>query len=291
MKTRACTVTMIVSLVLLQPTPGAAQDTLSRARTLYASADYEQALAVLENAPGARETHYYRALCLIALGRSDAADEQIEAVVSLDPMFVPPAGEVSPRVTATFAETRSRLLPGIARTTFTEARRLFQAGEHDRARARFELTLKMLDDSALDEGNDLADLRLVASGFLDLARIESEPPPAPEPEPVAALPPAASAAEPAPPAGGVATVPITIEQELPPWRPEAANARRVFTGAVRVEIDEAGRVTDARMERPAHPSYDHLLLTAARRWRYVPATLNGVPMASEKTVEIVLQPR
>lgn len=291
MNSRACAVTMLALLALLHPPAGAAQDTMSQARTLYASADYERALELLENAPAARETHYYRALCLIALGRGDAAAAQIEAVVSLDPMFVPPAGEVSPRVTATFTETRRRVLPGIARGIFTEARRLFQAGDRHGARTQFELTMQVLDDSALEEGDDLADLRLVASGFLDLARLDAEPAPAPEPEPEA--PPAATASVPesVKPGVSVTTLPMTIEQTLPPWRPDSAIARQAFSGAVRVEIDDAGRVTLARMVESVHPSYDPLVMAAARKWLYTPATLNGVPIASEKTVEIQLLPR
>jgi TonB family protein len=262
---------------------------MTQARTLYASADYEQALKLLENVPSARESHYYRALCLIALGRPDAAVDQIEAVVALDPMFVPPPGEVSPRVTATFVETRRRLMPEIARATFTAARSKFQAGDRDGARAQFELTLKMLDDSALGEGEDLSDLRLVASGFLDLTKAEAAPAPAsqPAPDPPPAPTPVVSAPErPA----GIATLPVTIAQELPPWRPDVTAGRRAFSGSVRVEIDAAGRVTAAQMQQPVYPSYDPLVLEAAKKWLYKPATLNGVAVPSEKTVEIQLRP-
>jgi TonB family protein len=195
-------------------------------------------------------------------------------------------------VTASFAETRRRMLPQIARRTFNEARKAFQSGDKDKARTQFELTVRMLDDSKLDEGDELADLRLVASGFIDLAR--SEAPPAP------VSPPAAAASSTAPPepspdtppraSAGVATGPVTVEQSLPPWHPDAAAARREYTGAVKVDIDESGKVTNARMERAVHPAYDPLVLAATRRWVYKPATLNGVPIPSEKTVEIQLRP-
>jgi TonB family protein len=290
MNTRRLAVTILASLVLLQPSTSTAQDTLSQARTLYASADYEQALKLLENVPAAREVHYYRALCLIALARPEAAEEEIRAVVALDPLFVPPAGEVSPRVTATFAAARQRLLPELARKTFAEARRKYQGGDRDGARTDFELTLKILDDSGLDEGDDLADLRLVASGFLDLATLKAAPEPPPAPEPALAPATAAASAVVAPPAVPTATLPITVTQDLPAWRPDSSMGRRTFSGAVRVEIDATGRVTGAFMERPVYPSYDRLVLAAARKWTYQPATLNGVPIPSEKTVEIELRP-
>src|SRR5688500_3042141 len=246
MNLRRCVIAAIAALVLLRPVPGAAQDAMSRAKTLYASADYGQALKVLAELPDGREAHYYRALCLIALGQADAAEQQIAAVVALDPLFVPAAGEVSPRIAATFGETRRRLLPQIVRRTFSDARRLFQAGEREAARAQFELTMQLLDDS-LTEGSDLADLKLVASGFLDLVRSEAAPPKAAAP--VASAQPSASAVDvPAPSnlaaTGGNATQPVTIEQTLPPWQPGSTSSRQSFDGLVIVHIDEHGRVTD-----------------------------------------------
>jgi TonB family protein len=231
---------------------------------------------------------------LIALGRNDAAQTQIESLVTVDPMFVPPAGEISPRVTATFTDARRRLLPQLARKTFNEARQLFQSGDRTRAREQFKLTMQMLDDSLIDEGADLADLRLVASGFLDL--VETEKPAATAAAPVAAAPiappppMAAGSAAVARAVAGTATLPLTVEQTLPPWRPDGIAARRAYVGAVQVAIDAEGRVTGARMSKPVHASYDPLVLAAARKWLYKPATLNGVPVASEKTVEIELRP-
>lgn len=286
-------VAAIAALVLLRPVAGTAQEPMSQAKTLYASADYEQALKVLEEIPNGREAHYYRALCLIALGRANDAEQQIASVFALDPMFVPAAGEVSPRITATFGETRRRLLPQIVRRTFNEARRLFQAGDREHAREQFELTLQMLDDSLTGEGSDLADLKLVASGFLDLLRSDAAPSKAAAP--VASAQPLATAVEPpsaAPSraASRIVTLPVAIEQTLPPWHPEGAMSRQSFDGLMVVQIDERGRVTGARMEKSSYAPYDRLLLTAARKWVYKPATMNGEAIPSEKTVEIHLRP-
>jgi protein TonB len=293
-----------VACVLLAQVPqAAAQDALTQAKTLYASADYEQALALLEKSENSRDAHYYRALCLIALGRQEAAEAQIGAAVALDPMFVPGTGDVSPRVIAAFSDTRRRVLPQIARRTFNYAKELFQGGHRERAVEQFEATLRMLDAAGLDEEADLADLRLVASGFIDLAKVKappaaSSPPPAvaavsttapPVTAPLAA-PPASAPAASRPATGGVASLPVTIDQTLPAWRPDGTAARRTYMGAVRVEIDATGRVTAAEIEKSVHAAYDPLVLQAARTWRYRPATLNGTPIASEKTVEIVLQP-
>jgi protein TonB len=100
-------------------------------------------------------------------------------------------------------------------------------------------------------------------------------------------PPAAAAA-----ADGAVQPAVAVFQALPRWQPENSNiARSSYSGAVRVTIDANGKVTQAVMDRPVYPSYDRLVLAAAREWTYRPATRNGQPVASERVVEIVLQPR
>ncbi len=79
---------------------------------------------------------------------------------------------------------------------------------------------------------------------------------------------------------------------MPPWRPADANAlRQDLKGSVLVTIDATGRVVNAVMQQVVHPSYDRLLLAAARTWRYQPATRDGQPVESQLVVPIVLQVR
>jgi len=49
-------------------------------------------------------------------------------------------------------------------------------------------------------------------------------------------------------------------------------------------IDETGAVVAAAMKAPVNAVYDRVALTAARRWRYKPATLDGVPVKFRKMV-------
>jgi TonB family protein len=58
-----------------------------------------------------------------------------------------------------------------------------------------------------------------------------------------------------------------------------------------VQIDAAGRVTGATVKESAHPRYDRLVQVATREWRYTPATLNGLAIASEQVVTIQPEPR
>ena len=112
----------ILALTLVVATPAAvfADDSLNQARDLYASAAYEDALAMLGRlnaaslrAEDGRVAEQYRALCLLALGKNGEASQAIEAVVAADPAYQPSENEVSPRVRAVFTDVRRRLLPGL----------------------------------------------------------------------------------------------------------------------------------------------------------------------------------
>jgi len=116
---------LLAATILVWPAALFAQDSLSAARELYASAAYEDALAVLSrlNAAGlrpddGRTADQYRALCLLALGKNAEAAQAIEAVVAGQPVYRPSEGEVSPRVRAAFSDVRQRVLPGLVQQRY-----------------------------------------------------------------------------------------------------------------------------------------------------------------------------
>src|SRR4030095_8712674 len=88
------------------------RDVVGPARDLYASARYDEALAVLNDLRPADATsavsdrksiEQYRSLCLLALGRVTEAESAIAAVVNADPSYLPGEAEASPRVRAAFS--------------------------------------------------------------------------------------------------------------------------------------------------------------------------------------------
>src|SRR5215218_11351086 len=98
---------LIAICVLLGSMPALvyAQDSLGAARDLYVSASYDEALGVLRriDAPTLQAAdrlaiNQYRALCLLALGRTVEAEQAIERVVSLDPLYRPTETDASPRL-------------------------------------------------------------------------------------------------------------------------------------------------------------------------------------------------
>ncbi|MBW8895637.1 MAG: energy transducer TonB [Acidobacteria bacterium] len=277
------------------------ENPLTAARDLYASARYDEALAVLNGLPSdavasdRKSIEQYRSLCLLALGRGSEAESAIAAVVTADPMFVPGEADASPRVRLAFSEVRQRLLPQIATTRYAAAKAAYDRKDYSAAEAQFRSLLTLLDDPQM--GGRLPDLRTLANGFVDLAAAAAAPPPEPKkPEP--AVPVAAAPAAPVAPRephvwtaeepGVVA--PVVIRQDVPRV-PTTLSAQARERGLLEVTIDEQGRVTNMTVRLSIHPMYDPQLLAAARDWRYKPATVDGTPVKFRKMIQITVDKR
>jgi hypothetical protein len=283
--------------------PGRDSSSLTAARELYASARYDEALVVLnalkprDGAASAdlKTIEQYRSLCLLALGRADEAESAIAAVVNADPFFAPTESEASPRVRSAFSDVRLKLLPGIATARYESAKLAYDRKDNANAERMFRELVKLLEDPQMN--GRLPDMRVLATGFLQLAIAAAAPPPEPKPEPkTASVPsPAAAASSPAAPVvprvygsddtGVVA--PVTIRQEVPSV-PLAITGMTRDRGLLDLIIDEQGRVVSMALRVPIHPMYDKLLLNAVRDWKYRPATVNGTPVRFRKVVQISL---
>src|SRR6476620_7387243 len=84
----------VVFIILISPAIVWAQESLQTAHALYASASYDEALAMLERlqkqplpSGDAVELQQNRALCLLALGRTADAEEALAAVVKTAPTY------------------------------------------------------------------------------------------------------------------------------------------------------------------------------------------------------------
>ena len=296
MKTRILvTASMVVSLAV--PTYAQLRDgrenPLTAARDLYASARYDEALAVLNGLPSdnaiadRKSVEQYRSLCLLALGRGTEAESAIAAVVTADPLFLPGEADASPRVRAAFSDVRQRLLPQIAATRYASAKGAFDRKDYKAAEAQFKDLMALLDDPQMS--GKQADLRTLARGFLDLATAAAAPPPEPK---KADPPPAPAPAAPKPEKiwsaddAGV-MLPVALRQEVPRVPVNVAQQAR-DRGLLELIIDEQGRVMSMTIRMSVHPIYDPLLLSAARDWRYRPATVNGVPVKFRKVIQITV---
>ena len=277
-----------------------AQEPIAAARDLYASARYDEALNMLERLSTGPASHadrqsidFYRTLCLLAVGRRDDADRAIEAIVARDPLFRP-GDDLSPRTRSVFAEAKRRVLPGVVQQYYAEAKRSFERKEYDAAAAAFKQVIDALNDPDIGlaaHQPPLSDIRTVAAGFYDLS-VKSIPPPPP--------PPVAPA--PAPAAAPVNVPPRVYTGEEPGLRPPVAIAQELprypgpvpptgFKGVIDVLISESGTVESAIMTIPVTNMYDKLVLNAASRWMFQPATVNGTPVKFRKRITInIAQP-
>lgn len=274
-----------VGILALAPAAAAQQSTLQRVKDLYSQASYEDALGVLSNlerdAP-ITEVARYRAACLLALGRTDDARKAVSEIVQANPEYIPDRADTSPRVLELFSAARRDVLPGVAKAAYEEGRALMERQDMAGAVSRFERVIRLADDPDGVSNTSLADMKVLASGFLDLARMRAA---------ATAVPSTAAPAREAAPAPAALTPAVPIQQTLPAWAPlDSLGKRWEFTGVVRVRIGADGKVLSARMDRSVHPAYDPMLLNAARRWTYQPALQGGVPVESERTVQVVLKP-
>ncbi len=183
---------------------------LEKAKALYDSASFDEALTVLDRLGSAQpdadveEVQRYRALCLLALNRTAEAQTAIEVVFSRDPLYRLAEGEAPPRMRAAFNDVRRRLLPKITEQLYISAKLSFDRKEYALAATQFKDLLTFLEDADAKSLPSLKEFRTLATGFRDLAvsaapavaSIKPEPPPsAPAPAPAIAPTPAAAKVE------------------------------------------------------------------------------------------------
>ena len=284
----------------------APQGPLNTAKDLYASARYDEALSVLNGlrigeSVDRKSVEQYRSLCLLALGRASEAETAIAAVVTADPTYRPAESDTAPRVRATFADVRKRMLPELATARYQSAKAAYDRKEWAASERQFRTVLDLLDDP--DMGGKLGDLRVLTAGFLELsARAAAPPPPPVEPKPTSPAPVTAPAATPAAPSAQAEPIPgkiyttedeavrppVVVRQEIPSV-PQNMMSMVKPRGLVEVVIDEQGRVVAMAMRQSLHPGYDALILNAARDWKYQPARYGGQPVRFRRLISVAVR--
>ena len=297
---KALVVACSAAVILATPVRLLGQESLATARQLYASAEYQGALAMLSAllasnpSPQERQSiELYRVFCLFALGSVDDANRAIDAMILRDPLYRPSVEEVPRRLRTVFTEARRRLLPSIIEEKYVVAKTAFDRGDFKAAAGGFTQVLIALSDPDIApaaEQRPLADLRVLASGFNELTIKAMAPPP-----------PAAAVAVPAPVPESAAvrlrriynvndanvTLPVVVRQDLPTFSGQVF----VHTNAtLDVVIDENGLVESAAIVSGLIPRYNPLVLAATKAWRYRPATVDGVPVKFRKRIQITLVP-
>jgi tetratricopeptide (TPR) repeat protein len=282
----------VVLALFMSVAPASAQDFLSRARELYATADFEEALKVLDEAgvetvtPDQRQSaREYRALCLLALDRTEEMEKTIEQMIDADPFYRPAAERTSHRFLVVFGTVRRRLLLSKVRERYAKAKEDLEEQRESEATAGFELVLRLVkdagDESEHDGGPDdrtLADFGTLAAQLLDANRVARER---------NAIAPEKAVYRNTDPQ---VIPPVPIRQDIPPWQSIDVDGDR-FDGELELLIDTQGDVQQAWITVPIHPAYDQVILQAAAKWKYRPATKYGRPVVYYKAVTISLVPQ
>ena len=284
-----------------------AQDSLRDAKDLYASASYEAALSTLTKLSSAdssapdvrRQAEEYRAFCLFALGRTGEAESVAESIIKKDPFAELDPADASPRLEAMFASVRKRLLPSLIRERVRTARSGLDKKDYPAAEPPLmQARLMIADAEKLGvQDESLPDLGVLVDGFLQVIRFASEQ--------RNSSPPAASAAGPTTPAVPAATAarsrtytvddegvtpPVVIDQRMPALSSSMVKIAQTTrkNGILDVIINESGDVVDAIVRQPLMPAFDQLVASTARRWKYRPAMLGGVPVRYVKTIALIV---
>ena len=280
----------------------AADNPLDSAIALYMAAAYEDALAALNHLPpdaDADQADKYRALCLVGLNRSQEAVETIERLVTRRPLLKVDESD-SPKLVLMYRAAQARVIPDAAKTLYATAKEHFEAGDSAAAAAEFRQVVTMVAEVKQSDGS-LADLKMLAEGFGNLADQQLAARGAAGTAKVANLGAVAAGtglevttARVVPRIFDITdrdvAPPVVITQTIPRWEPRQNIERRKYSGSLEVIVDEDGRVTAAALSVPIYPSYDQLLLEAAKSWRYKPARKDNQPVKYRRAVAVVLTP-
>jgi hypothetical protein len=294
---------LVLTLFAQGPSAATAADDLSAVKDLYASASFEEALtrlASVQSRLSPEQTEQYRALCLLGLGRSGEAEQSLQRLVEANPLYEIPESEVPPRLVTMYHDVRKRLLPATTRDLYAKAKAAFDAKQYASASSQFREMLALIGDDDNASGTDLSDLKMLGEGFLKLSDGEVIAAAKAAQDAAARAAAAATPAAPAPPPAPViygaenadVMPPADLDRRLPLWNPPTVVARTLeYRGLLEVVIDERGLVESATLRKPVAPTYDPMLLDAAKHWKFQPATRNGAPVKYRKTFDIVLAPR
>jgi hypothetical protein len=313
----------VVFVIFICPGIVWAQESLQTAQALYASASYDEALAMLERlekqplpSADAVELQQNRALCLVALGRTADAEGALAAVVKTDPTYRPAEATTAPRVRTMFKDVRSKLLASIIVSVYNDARAQYDQHQFADAWKGFQQVQALIADPDLPAADAKAvqEYKVLADGFAKLADAAANPPApaataAPAGKPgvpgtasaaavVAPAPaPEAAPAPVAPPAPDYTRIfdsndknvapPVTLRQDMPRWVPQGQPLPR--GGALELIIAAEGVVERATLTQGMSPTFDHQLLEATKNWKYQPATLDGQPVRYRKLIRINFQ--
>lgn len=276
----------LAQVPLSMPASGRDAAELAAAQKLYAAAAYEEALDRLGRIglsdTLADQADMYRALCLLALGRTTESEQVIERTLRRNPRFEVDDREVSPRLVTLYEAVRARLLPTTARDLYAAARVSFDDRQYGTAARQLRDVLNLV--AAAPSESSLGDLKLLAEEFLRLAESMS----------AAAGSDAATTSSSVVGTGPIFSVldrevvaPVEIARPLPVMFAPRGSQPGLYQGLVEIVVSVTGRVESAMTRKSITPAFDAEIRAAALLWRFQPASRNGIPVRYRRSYEII----
>jgi hypothetical protein len=214
----------------------------------------------------ARETER-RAAALVAEGLSLEASMAFDSLVLSNPLYEPSRDQLTPEAFAAFQASRRVLLPAIALREYDRGKAAIDGGNFDRALASGNLALSILDRI---ESNPPPRLREQVNALLEqatLAKLSAD-------EIIYTV----SSIGVVPPRPLSRQFPLTGPPEVPPHR----------VGSLEMIIGKEGDVEFVKLHTPLNRYHERMVVSAAKAWRYRPATKGGRPVRFRLTVKITL---
>jgi hypothetical protein len=276
---------------------------LASVKSLYASASYDEALTELDKIDAGNwveQVDEYRALCLVAIGRTREAEQALEHLVRVSPLHSMTNDRTSPRLVALFEAVRARIMPMVARESYAKARSSYDNGDFDAAVSEFRQLAQLLSDPSLVEQDpNLAEMRKLGEGFAELAtaKLNVSAPAAAAITSRPTVPPPEKAPDRSSPSLFTAedrdvVPPVALTRTMPRWTPGfSAGGVRSLRGILDIVTDAHGDVESVRLVSSVSPQYDRALLAYARDWKFTPAKRHGEPVRYSWLLEIVLNDR
>jgi hypothetical protein len=208
-----------------------------------------------------------RATALIAQGQTAEAGIVFDSLLLSNPLYEPNPTELTPEALATFRTSQRLLLPNIAQRDYDRGRAALSAGDPDRALSLGKEAAAILDRRVSEQPPQLRD---------QVQRLVEE-----------ATTAKTAADEIVYTANDKGVIPPReLSRQFPMTPPIGVPPQRV--GTLDMIIGRDGSVEYVHLITPLNRYHERMIVSAAKAWRYRPATRSGKPVRFHLTVKINL---
>jgi hypothetical protein len=217
--------------------------------------------------PAALRESQRRAAELMDQGQKEEAAKAFDALVQSSPLYEPRTTDLTPESLAAFRTSQRHWLPGIAQSRVERAQAALNAGDPDRALALAKEASAILDRPVMPPQSELRDQLRTLLDSVTAAQVAADSIIYSEGDP-GIVPPQALSSQ----------FPLKPPIEVPPHR----------VGTLEMIIDKRGGVSSIKLHTPLNRYHERMVVSAAKAWRYRPATKDGKPVNCRITVRINL---